>query len=283
MAMATPFLKWAGGKGRVLHQLEPFLPQAFNRYIEPFVGGGAFFFHLSTAGRLASGAILNDLNRELMNCYRVLQDPASVPDLISLLRRYAHYTQDPGFYYRLRALDRSPDFMAKHTKVQRAARTIFLNRTCYNGLYRINGKGWFNVPYAQCSRARRLFRQDNLWACHRALQGVELTEGSFEKCLCRARPADFVYLDPPYDPPSNTSFFTSYNGSKFGEDDHKRLSDDFRALHRAGCLLMLSNSATPFVRSLYQGFRIQQVLAFRAIGSRADSRKLVEEVVVMNY
>lgn len=279
---ASPFLKWAGGKRRLLAQIDPFLPLRFERYIEPFVGGGALFFHLRGQGRIAHGAVLNDLNAEVMNCYRVLQDEARVDELITRLRRHARRVLDKDYYYRVRAWDRVPTFR-RRSPVERAARTVFLNHTCYNGLYRLNKSGQFNVPYGKWRRPPSLFDEGNLWACHRALEGVELREESFEACLARARRGDFVYLDPPYHPLSRTASFTTYTGTEFREEHQRRLAELFGELDRRRCRLLLSNSATPLIRRLYSGYRAEILLAARAINSKAAGRGKIKELLVMNY
>ena len=279
---ASPFLKWAGGKGQLLRQLDPLLPPRFDRYIEPFLGGGALFFHLHNQRRLQHGAILNDLNAEVMNCYRVVQDAAALPRLIARLRRHAGRVLDKDYYYRVRAWDRTPTFR-RRSPVARAARTLFLNHTCYNGLYRLNLSGQFNVPYGRWRRPPGLFREDNLWACHRALQRVELRQETFELCLARARPGDFVYLDPPYHPLSPTASFTTYTGTEFREEHQRRLAELFRELDRRGCLLLLSNSATALIRRLYRAWRSETLLAARAINSKAAGRRNIQELAVVNY
>jgi len=175
------------------------------------------------------------------------------------------------------------DELDRYSPVERAARTIFLNHTCYNGLYRLNSRGQFNVPYGKWSRPPRVFAEANLWACHRALQGVELRCEGFEACIEQARAGDFVYLDPPYDPLSATSSFTTYTGVEFRERDQERLAEAFRELDARGCLVLLSNSATPLIRRLYRGFRVDTLLAARAISSKADGRGKVEELAVRNY
>ena len=280
---AAPFLKWAGGKAQLLKQLGPLLPLRFGHHVEPFVGGGALFLHLHNLGRLARGAVLSDLNPELMNCYRVVQDEDSLGDLIDRLRRHARHVIEPDYFYRVRAWDRKADFLAKRSAVERAARTILLNHTCYNGLYRLNKKGQFNVPYGKWARPPGVFDEANLWACHRALQDVELHEERFEGCLGWARKGDFVYLDPPYHPLSPTASFTTYTGAEFRERDQRRLAEVFKALEERGCLLMLSNSATPLIRRLYDGYRVETVLAARAISCKGSGRGKIEELVVMNY
>ena len=280
---AAPFLKWAGGKGRLLSQLEPMLPPRFRRYIEPFAGGGAVFFHLHALERLRRGAVLSDRNAELIGCYRVVQDEAGLAELIERLGEHAGHAMDRDYYYAVRAWDRKADFIESRSTVERAARTVFLNHTCYNGLYRLNRKGQFNVPYGKWARPPSLCDEDNLWACHRALQGVELCEEDFEHCLERAQRGDFVYLDPPYHPLSRTASFTTYTGFEFRESHQRRLAELYRALDARGCLLMLTNSATPLIRRLYDGFRIETTLAARAISCKGKGRGKVEELVVVNY
>ncbi len=282
-AQAAPFLKWAGGKGQLLAQLVPLLPSGFGRYVEPFLGGGAFFFHLHNIGLIERGAILNDANAELMNCYSVIQDAESVPELVRRLRSHARRSASADYYYRVRGWDRAPDFLRRRSPVERAARTIFLNHTCYNGLFRLNSRGQFNVPYGRWRRPPSIFDEENLWACHEALQGVQLECESFDACARWAGPGDFVYLNHPYCPLSPTASFTTYTGSEFGEDEQRRLARLYRELAGRGCLLMLSNSATPLVRRLYSEYRIVSVFAARAINSRAAGRGKIEELVVLNY
>jgi len=282
-APAAPFLKWAGGKRRLLAQIEPFLPEAIGRYIEPFVGGGAVFFHLHANGRIAGDARLNDANAEVVNCYRVVQDAAALDDLLALLARHARHAAESDYYYRVRAWDREPAFRQQRTVTERAARTVFLNHTCYNGLYRLNKNGQFNVPYGKWAQPPRVFDEAKLRAGHAALQGVEIAEGDFAACLDDARAGDFAYLDPPYHPLSPTSSFTTYTGTEFREAQQRRLADLFRTLDARGCRLMLSNSATPLIRRLYDGFRQERVLARRAINRNASGRGEIEELLVRNY
>ena len=170
-----------------------------------------------------------------------------------------------------------------HTLIERAARTIFLNHTCYNGLYRLNKSGQFNVPYGRWGSPPRVFDKANLRACHAALQGVEIGESDFAACLDDARAGDFVYLDPPHHPVSPTSSFTTYTGTEFREAQQRRLADLFRALDARGCRLMLSNSATPHIRRLYRGFLQKNILARRAINRNAAGRGEIKELLVLNY
>jgi len=276
---ASPFLKWAGGKGQLLSQFEPYFPAHFAGYVEPFLGGGAVFFHLYNQGRLeGKQVVLLDRLEELINCYRVVRDrPEAV---IAELRRHETYKLDEDYYYGLRAWDRRPDY-ARRGPVQRAARFIFMNRTCYNGLYRVNSKGQFNVPFGRY-RNPRVCDAVRLRAASHALQGVHLLAGDFDRCLEVAEEGYLVYLDPPYHPLSETANFTSYTANDFDAADQRRLAALYRALDRRGCRLMLSNSCTPFVQGLYQGYEQAQVQARRPISARGDGRGAIPELLVMN-
>ncbi|MEJ2733281.1 MAG: DNA adenine methylase [Anaerolineae bacterium] len=279
MKRPSPFVKWAGGKGQLLAQFQPYFPTRFERYIEPFVGGGAVFYHLYNQGRLAvKEVVLIDHVEELINGYRVIQ--GNVEALIQELERHELHKLDADYYYRVRAWDRQPEY-ARRSDVERAARFLFLNRTCYNGLYRVNRKGQFNVPFGRYDNPR-VCNAGNLRAASRALQGVTLELGDFSRCLEWAGPGDFIYLDPPYHPLSDTSNFTSYTATAFGVEDQRRLADLFRELDGRGCQVMLSNSSTPLIRELYQGYAQVEVQAIRAISSRGDGRGAIPELLVLN-
>lgn len=276
----SPFVKWAGGKARLLSQFDPFFPTGFGRYIEPFVGGGAVFFHLFRQGRQAGQqSVLIDSLEELINCYRAIQ--SRVEELIAALQRHEPHKSDKDYFYRVRAWDRAPGYTQRDA-IERAARFLFLNRTCYNGLYRVNRRGAFNVPFGRYDNPNICDGQ-NLRAVSRALQGVTLLTGDFTRCLETAVPGDFVYLDPPYDPLSGTANFTSYTSTSFGAQDQRRLADLFRELDRRGCQVMLSNSSTEFIRQLYNGFEQVEVQAIRAISSKGNARGAIPELLVMNY
>ena len=275
----SPFVKWAGGKGQLLAQFEPYFPSRFRRYVEPFVGGGAVFFHLYNGGRLdGKEIVLIDGLEELINAYRAVRD--RVEDLIAALWAHDSRKQDAGYFYEVRAWDRQPGY-ARRSDVERAARFLFLNRTCYNGLYRVNRQGQFNVPFGRY-RNPTICDEDNLRAASRALQGVSLVAADFGRCLDGAGPGDFVYLDPPYHPLSDTAHFTSYTAADFDFEDQRRLADLFRELDRRGCQLMLSNSATDPICALYAGYEQRTVQAVRAISSRGDGRGAIPELLVMN-
>jgi len=275
---AKPFVKWAGGKAQLLKQFEPYFPSParFSRYFEPFVGGGAVFFYLSNTGRLPDQTFLCDNNDELINAYQVVRDRAD--ELIALLTAHqVRHSRD--YYYQIRELDRRS---ANLNAVERAARTIYLNRTCYNGLYRVNSQGQFNVPMGRYKNPR-IAREATLRAASAALQGVYVETRGFDTVVERARPGDFFYFDPPYDPVSRTAGFTGYTAGSFRDEDQSRLAAVYGELSRKGCLCMLSNSCTSFILELYREFRLEVVQAGRLINSKACDRGAINEVVVLNY
>jgi DNA adenine methylase len=275
----SPIVKWAGGKGQLLSQFDPYFPASFGRYVEPFVGGGAVFFHLYNHGRLEGKEIvLIDRLEELINCYQVVQ--AQVEALIAALRVHEAHKRDPDYYYQVRAWDRRDDY-AGRSDVERAARFIYLNRTCYNGLYRVNRRGQFNVPFGRY-RNPTVCNEGNLRAVSQALQGVRLLADDFGRCLDFARAGDLIYMDPPYHPLSATANFTSYTSADFCAEDQQRLARTFYDLDRKGCCAMLSNSCTPFVQELYARYDQVQLLAARPINSRASGRGAICELLVMN-
>jgi len=260
-----------GGKGRLLPELLARLPVSFADYHEPFIGGGAVFFALSTT-RGPGRSSLSDANPALIEVYRALRD--DVDGVIAALRLHRY---DRDHYYRVRA--QRPEAL---TLAERAARVIYLNKTCYNGLYRENRAGQFNVPFGRYANPT-ICDEPNLRAASAVLQGVDIACRPFPTVLDAARPGDFVYFDPPYVPVSATANFTAYNRHGFGPDDQRRLRDVFAALAGRGVRAMLSNSDTPLVRELYAGFRVEQVFAARAVNSRANGRGKVAEVLVLNY
>jgi DNA adenine methylase len=273
-----PFLKWVGGKTQLLEQMEPLLPPTFRRYFEPFVGGAALFFDLHATGRLpkpvdaASRAFLSDVNTELVDCYVAVRD--HVEALIRALREHRY---ESDHYYEVRALKPAGLPLPK-----RAARTIFLNKTGYNGLYRVNKSGQFNVPFGRFTKP--LFCDvDNLRACSRALQKVSIDTGDFASVLEHAKKGDFVYFDPPYVPLSPTSDFTAYIPGGFREPEQRKLAKVFAKLASRGVNVMLSNSDAPLVRELYGDFRIDTVYASRSVNSDITRRGKLKEVVVRSY
>ena len=262
-----PFLKWAGGKSKLMAQYEALFPAAFGCYFEPFLGSGAVFLRLQPPR-----AALSDSNPDLITCWQVVRD--RVEELIANL---GQHRVDREYYYALRAQD-----PARLPVVEQASRLIFLNKTCFNGLYRVNRRGEFNVPFGDYKNPR-IFEAGHLRALSALLAPVDLAVRPFDHVLKAARRGDFVYLDPPYFPLSATSSFTGYTGQAFGEDQQRYLAEVFRVLHARRCKLMLSNSDTPLVRELYRGFRQETVWAARAINSVASRRQPIRELVVLNY
>jgi DNA adenine methylase len=262
-----PFLKWAGGKGQLLDQLRPLMPGSFGRYFEPFLGGGAVYFALRPPT-----ACLSDSNEELINTYRILRDrPAD------LLRALQPLRTDELTYYRWRDAE-----VSRLSDVKRAARLIYLNRTCYNGLYRVNKQGRFNVPYGRHRSPPRV-KAAELRAASQALQRANLVCADYRQAVAQASAGDFIYLDPPYVPVSRYSDFKRYTQAFFSLEDHVALADAVRDLTRRGCLVMLSNSDCPQVRELYRGMRMTRVHARRRINKDGSKRSAISELVIRNY
>jgi DNA adenine methylase len=268
-----PFVKWVGGKGRILSQLLPLLPPgaAHMRHVEPFVGGGAMFF-----ARQPERALLCDVNPDLIATYAAVRN--RVEDVVAALAPLA-LSHNTEHYYRARSRYNGRQGLGD---AERAAHFIYLNKTCFNGLHRVNRRGEFNVPAGRYKNPR-ILDGDSLRAASDALARAELRCGSFEELLRGARPGDFVYFDPPYEPVSETANFTSYARDGFGQEDQERLRGVFRELDRRGCKLMLSNSDVPFIRHLYRDWRIDTVAAPRAVSCDVRGRGKVTEVVVRNY
>lgn len=281
LSAVRPFVKWAGGKGQLLPELSRRLPRKFRRYHEPFVGGAALFFHLYNSGRLQDGALLCDFNPELVLCYQVVRDEPEA--LIAALKQHERHRLDREYFMDVRGWDRRPDF-AQRGAVERAARTIFLNRTCYNGLYRQNNKGQFNAPFGYYKNPL-ICDPDNMRAASAALKRAELFVGDFGDVAARAKPGDLVYFDPPYVPVSATASFTHYTGQTFGPDDQRRLARLFDELMERGVYVMLSNSHTPLSRELYAAHAVSTsvVLASRKINCDGRKRGNVEELIVCGY
>ena len=275
--LPRPFLKWAGGKTQLLSQFQPLFPppNEMSRYIEPFVGSGAVFFRLRKLLHLDK-VILADSNQDLMNVYGAIRD--DVERVIAKLGEHER-SHCKAHYYKIRA--QNPKRLSP---INRAARLIYLNRTCFNGLYRVNSKGGFNVPMGRYV-APRILDPENLRAASDALRGTQLKRGHFTDTLRYARAGDFIYFDPPYYPLSKTSHFTSYTEGSFTASDQVDLAQTCAVLDERGCRIMLSNSDCAFIRGLYESrrFDIRKVSARRSINSRSDRRGMVSELVVINY
>ena len=268
---AAPFLKWAGGKSRLLKQYSPYFPprNEIRHYYEPFIGGAAVFFYLQP-----QETTLSDINKKLVDVYRIVQQ-----DVEGLIRLLKEQKNEKEYFYRIRALD-----PADLSPQEQAARLIFLNKTCYNGLYRENRGGRFNVPFGRYKNPK-ICDEQRLRTASTVLQGVNLQEADFDQAVSNAIPGDFIYLDPPYAPLSATSNFTSYNRYNFLIADQRRLADTFHDLTARGCDVMLSNSNAPIIYELYgdRGYHLIEVKSRRNINSKADRRGLVTELLILNY
>ncbi len=271
-AKARPFLKWAGGKGQLLEQFSPYFPKTYGRYLEPFIGSAAVFFHLRPRQ-----SFLSDINSDLINCYISIRDnPGAV--MRYLRRHQAKHSIE--YYYDVRGWDSSGLGPAEN-----AARFIYLNKTCFNGLYRVNAKGQFNVPIGSYSNPT-ILDKENILAVSRALKNVEILNLPFWN-FCRkfAKKGDFIYFDPPYQPLSKTANFTGYTKESFSLRDQERLRDLFDEMNVLGCKLMLSNSWCPEIAHLYKRYKSTsfEVLAKRAINCQGARRAAIKEFVILNY
>lgn len=272
-SLLQPFLKWAGGKRQLLPILKTKVPKRYNRYYEPFVGAGALLFEIQP-----KKAVINDINSELINCYKVIKE-----DLEELILDLSQHNNEKEYYYSIRDLDRS-DSYSSLSDIKKASRIIYLNKTCYNGLFRVNSQGQFNVPFGKYKNPK-IVDEIVLKAINHYLtnNSVEIRNLDFEDALSDARSGDFVYIDPPYDPVSDTSSFTGYSIDGFGKEEQKRLKSVFDLLNERGCKVMLSNSDTPFILDLYQDYHQITVEAKRNINSVPDGRGKIDEILVTNY
>lgn len=274
MTQAKPFIKWVGGKRQLLSELQRYLPENITDYFEPFIGGGALLWTL--APQQLRSLTINDYNAELMNAYQVVRDKPQ-----QLLASLAQHRNAEEYYYQLRALDRQDDFL-RRSAVTRASRFIYLNKTGYNGLYRVNSKGQHNVPFGRYANPT-LADADTIYACSAFLQQVKLMQGDFDAIRPLLTAEAFVYLDPPYAPVSATANFTSYTDKGFDQGMQLRLKELCDYIDSIGAQFMLSNSAAPLVYELYQDYHIVEVQATRAVNSKASGRGKVTELIVRNY
>jgi len=276
--LAQPFLKWAGGKRQLLPEIRKLIPREFGTYFEPFVGAGAVLFDLQPPR-----AVINDANEELINCYRVVK--SNPEELIRLASKHERNDSEK-YFYKLRSLDRKPGLSSLAAE-ERAARIIYLNKTCFNGLFRVNRQGQLNVPYRHHVKTPQIVAPHIIREVSRYLNeaSVEIMSGDFKASVTAATAGDFIYLDPPYDPVSQSASFTGYAAGGFGEEEQKelkRLCDD---LTRRGCHVLLSNSATEFVRTLFDDTRrytVREVKARRNINSVGTGRGKVGELLIYN-
>jgi DNA adenine methylase len=277
-----PFLKWAGGKTQLLPRISKAIPQSYARYFEPFLGGGALFFHMVSNNIMRSDAHLIDVNKELINTYNVVK--SNVEELIVILSKYQQfYNESPvKFYYDLR-----DKFDRNATSIEKAARTIALNKTCYNGLYRVNRNGEFNVPIGRYKKPI-ICDSENLRNIHSTLVDFKthIYVSDYRTMVVdKTNEDDFIYLDPPYYPVSTTANFTGYTECGFTDEDQRDLSQIFMKLTNRGCRVLLSNSDTPYIRGLYKDFSryMHRVNTLRSINSSSSKRTGHKELLISNY
>ena len=273
LVFPKPFLKWAGGKTNLLGQYEPLFPEWSGDYFEPFIGSGAVFFYLSARPE-ERYYYLSDLNQEIVDAFCAVRD--DVEGVIKLLAKHQQL-HSKDYFYQVRGL--VPQNLSA---LEKAARTIYLNKTCFNGLYRVNKKGEFNVPMGNYKKPS-ILQIETLKAASRALSPADLSTGHYSVLVDKAQAGDFIYLDPPYHPLSKTAMFTNYVAQAFGEKDQMELAEVVTALSKKGCLVMESNSNTDFIKDLYKGFKIQEVWARRSINREKSKRGAITELVVTNF
>ena len=272
-----PFVKWAGGKTQLLETIEKHLPEKFNRYFEPFIGGGALLFKIQP-----KSFSINDMNSELMCVYECFQNDALFTSLKEKLIEHEK-NHNEEYYYKVREEDKNPLFLA-FPKDYRASRLIYLNKSCFNGLYRVNSKGYFNVPFGKKEKVNCFDRENfeslrQFFRCRKAV----ITSCDFEEAVKNAKAGDFVYFDPPYDTWDDKDSFTSYDKNAFRKDEQVRLANVYKQLSKKGVYVMLSNHNTSFIRELYSDFHINVVPAKRMINANGKGRGYVEEVLITNY
>ncbi|MCL2722055.1 MAG: DNA adenine methylase [Treponema sp.] len=278
-SLIKPYLKWAGGKRQLLAEIKKHLPKDINsyKYYEPFLGAGAVFFELQP-----NKAVINDSNEQLILTYNAIKE--NVDDLILILKKYQK-KNSKDFYYEIRNMDRDPKIFAKLTSIEKAARLIFINKTCFNGLYRVNSQGLFNVPYGKYKNPsiceETLLRQISNYL---NISKINILNVDFEKAVSTAGKKSFIYFDPPYHSSDKTNF-TGYQANGFDENEQERLSNVILKLTNKGVKCLLSNSDTEYIRELYNNnlFDITPVQAKRVINSNSAERGFVNEVLIKNW
>ena len=276
MFKAKPFVKWAGGKRQIIDKLKQYVPDEYNTYYEPFIGGGALLFELAP-----KNAVINDSNEELMNVYKCLCDEEKFKKMCSLLNHYeTEHSED--FYYEIRNKDKNKNTYNRLSDYAKAARTIYLNKACFNGLYRVNKKNEFNVPFGKKTKVNT-YEGSNLITVsnYLTMNNIKILSVDFEEAVKDVKEKDFVYFDPPYD--SETSTFNSYTEEGFSKDEQIRLAKVFKELDRKGAFVMLSNHNTSLINDLYKEYNIHLIEAKRNINSNGKKRGKVEEVIITNY
>ena len=273
-----PFLKWVGGKGKLVAEFSALMPESYKNFYEPFVGGGALFFYVTP-----KHGFINDINTGLVGAYENVKNNSDTLIKLLLKIQAIYYTLDEearkDFYYKIRE---EYNQIKDPLSLRKSCHLIFLNKTCYNGMYRENSKGGFNVPFGNYKQPL-ICDADTILADSEVLKTTKITSLSFQDAVLHASKGDFIYLDPPYYPLSKTSNFTSYSVFGFVEEDQVRLKNTYDALHKKGCFVMLSNSSALFIKDLYKQYRQETVLANRAVNCKATGRGKIEELLILNY
>jgi len=269
----APILKWVGGKRQLMKEIIKYIPNDYNTYYEPFVGGGAVLFSLQP-----ENAVINDINSELINVYKVIKN-----NLIELLEDLKKHKNNEKYFYKIRELDRSSEYN-ELSNVERASRIIFLNKTCYNGLYRVNSLGYFNAPFGKYKNPK-IINEKRLFAIHDYFNNnnIKILNTNYYEALKDISKNDFVYFDPPYHPISESSSFTNYSKDGFDENDQIKLKKVCDELNSKGVKFLLSNSNSKLIKELYKDYKIEYVNAKRNINSKASKRGAIKEVLVRNY
>ena len=274
-----PFIKWAGSKTRVIHKLTELIPNSFETYYEPFLGSGALLFYLKPAK-----AVVSDINTELIITYNCFKNKEEFTLMIKEILNHEH-NHSEEYYYQVRSMDRMKDFIDL-PNYKKAARMIYLNKACFNGMYRVNSSGFFNVP-ADWVRSAFIHIYDktlyNNLSKYLSSQSIVINNDDFEKAVSHAKSDDFVYFDPPYDEFNEKHSFINYTKNAFGKDEQKRLASVFKDLNNRGVKVMLSNHDTEFIRELYSGFNIKEISVRRTINSKSTDRGYAKEVIITNY
>ncbi len=274
--VCKPFIKRVGGKRQLLDQLTRFFPKKFNNYFEPFVWGGAVFFHLRNFYWDNFQATISDINSDMIITYNTIKN-----DVQSLIKELKTYPYDKNFYMEIRNRDRDPDFN-KRSNIQKSARFIYMNKTGFNWLYRENSQGFNNVPFGRYNNPK-ICDEETLLNDQKALQNTIILNQDFELVLKKAKKWDFIYFDPPYDTLTATANFTWYNKGGFDKEEQIRLFKTYQALDKMWCLLMLSNHNTQFINNLYRDYKRITVFASRMVNVKAGRRWPIEETIIFNY
>ncbi len=279
---AKPFVKWVGGKSKLIPEISKLIPNKINNYYEPFMGGGALFFELSNKKLITNHSYINDINKKLMNCYEIIkQDPDSLIKLLkNIEKEYKKLNLDnqKKYFYQIRQ-EYNQNSLDNLTY---CAYLIFLNKTCFNGMYRENSKGEYNIPFGDQPNPT-ICDVGNIQAVSHTLHDTHITSTSFEESIKTCKKSDFIYFDPPYYPLNTTANFTNYSKNNFTFKEQIKLSETFKQLHQKGCFVMLSNSNTDFIRKLYQPFNIHEVYSARSINSKGEKRGKIKELIITSY